>query len=97
MYVNPTINGPVLLMGRSRLPHNAQEPLGKHVTVPHYVNANHMHDITTGQSVTGILHMINKTLLDWYSKKSLNEDKIRDLLKPPCLEGYVGKQRKNNY
>ena len=28
-----------------------------------------MHDITTGWSVTSILHMINKIPLDWYSKK----------------------------
>jgi hypothetical protein len=28
-----------------------------------------MYDIITGRSVTGILHMINKTPLDWYSKK----------------------------
>jgi hypothetical protein len=27
-----------------------------------------MHDVTTGKSVTGILHLINKTPLDWYSK-----------------------------
>jgi hypothetical protein len=28
-----------------------------------------MHDITLGTSVTGILHLINKTPIDWYSKK----------------------------
>ena len=28
-----------------------------------------MHDVTTGKSVTGILHLINKTPIDWYSKK----------------------------
>jgi hypothetical protein len=28
-----------------------------------------MHDVTTGKSVTGILHLIYKTPLDWYSKK----------------------------
>jgi hypothetical protein len=50
-------------------PHNAPEPLGNFVTLTHYVNANFMHDVTTGRSVTGILHMINKTPIDWYSKK----------------------------
>jgi hypothetical protein len=39
-------------------------PLGKHVTLSHYVDANLMHDVTTGKSVTGILHLINKTPLD---------------------------------
>jgi hypothetical protein len=28
-----------------------------------------MHDITSGKSVTGILHLVNKTPIDWYSKK----------------------------
>jgi hypothetical protein len=28
-----------------------------------------MDNVTTGKSVTGILHLINKTPLDWYSKK----------------------------
>jgi Reverse transcriptase (RNA-dependent DNA polymerase) len=50
-------------------PHDAPKPLGKHVTLTHYVDANLMHDITTGRSVTGILHLINKTPIDWYSKK----------------------------
>ena len=50
-------------------PHNEPEFLGKNVTHTHYVNANLMYDITTGWSVTGILHMINETPLDWYSKK----------------------------
>jgi hypothetical protein len=48
---------------------DAPKPLGKHVTLSHCVDANLMHDITTGKSVTGILHLINKTPLDWYSKK----------------------------
>lgn len=51
------------------IPHNAPEPLGNYVTLTHYVDANLMHDIVTGRSVTGILHMVNKTPLDWYSKK----------------------------
>jgi hypothetical protein len=51
------------------LPKDAPEPLGKHVTLTHYVDANLMHDVTTGKSVPRILHLINKTPLDWYSKK----------------------------
>jgi hypothetical protein len=50
-------------------PDDAPKPLGKFVTLTHYVDANLMHDITTGRSVTGILHLINKTPIDWYSKK----------------------------
>jgi hypothetical protein len=28
-----------------------------------------MHDLTTGRSVTGILHLVNQAPIDWYSKK----------------------------
>jgi hypothetical protein len=52
-----------------KLPKDAPEPLGKYVTLSHYIDANLMHDVTTGKSVTGILHLINKTPLDWYFKK----------------------------
>ena len=51
------------------LPTDAPPPLGQFVTLTHYVDANLMHDIATGRSVTGILHIINKTHIDWYSKK----------------------------
>jgi hypothetical protein len=51
------------------LPKDAPEPLGKYVTLSHYVDADLMHDITSGKSVVGILHLANKTPIDWYSKK----------------------------
>jgi hypothetical protein len=51
------------------LPMGAPEPLGNHVTLTHYVDANLMHDIATGRSATGILHLMNKTPIEWYSKK----------------------------
>jgi hypothetical protein len=51
------------------LPSNAPRPLGKYVMLIHYYDANLFHDIITGCSVTRILHLINKTPLDWYSFK----------------------------
>ena len=33
-----------------------------------YVDSNLMHDLISGRSVTGILHLANKTPLNWYSK-----------------------------
>ena len=39
------------------------------MTLMHYVDANLFHDALIGRSVTGILHMINATPIDWYSKK----------------------------
>ena len=51
------------------LPDDAPPPLGKTVTLTHYVDANLFHDALTGRSVTGILHMMNATPIDWYTKK----------------------------
>ena len=51
------------------LPTNAPEPLGKFVVITHYVDANLYHCMLTGRSVTGILTLLNKTPIDWYSKK----------------------------
>jgi hypothetical protein len=36
------------------LPVDAPEPLGKHVTLSHYVDANLKHDVAMGRSVTWI-------------------------------------------
>jgi hypothetical protein len=43
--------------------------LGNYVTLTHYYDANLYHDMLTGRSVTGILHLLNQTPVDWYSKK----------------------------
>jgi hypothetical protein len=43
--------------------------LGNNVTLTHFVDANLMHDLVTGRSMTGILHLLNKTPIDWFSKK----------------------------
>jgi hypothetical protein len=51
------------------VPKNAPTPLGKHVTLTHYVDANLFHCLVTGRSVTGILHLANQTPLDWFTKK----------------------------
>jgi hypothetical protein len=51
------------------LPEGASDPLGNHVTLSQYVDANLMHDISMWRSVTGILHLVNKTPIEWYSKK----------------------------
>ena len=51
------------------LPHNMPTPLGNFVTHTTYVDANLYHDMITGRSVTGILHLFNQFPVDWYSKK----------------------------
>ena len=51
------------------LPKDAPIPLGRRVTLTHYFDANLYHDMVSGRSVTGILHLINKTPIDWFTKK----------------------------
>ena len=51
------------------IPKDIPAPLGRFVQLTHYCDANLMHDLSTGRSVTGILHFLNKTPIDWYSKK----------------------------
>jgi hypothetical protein len=45
------------------------KPLRKEVTTITYTDENLYHDMLTGRSVTGILHLCNQTLVDWYSKR----------------------------
>jgi hypothetical protein len=51
------------------IPSDAPVPKGRAVTLIHYVDANLYHDWVTGRSVTGILHFINATPIDWFSKR----------------------------
>jgi hypothetical protein len=43
-------------------------PLGKEVQTTTFVDANLYHDLISGRLVTGILHLLNKTPIDWFSK-----------------------------
>ena len=54
---------------KEAIPHDAPEALGLPVVLTHYVDANLYHDMLTGRSVTGILHFLNQTPIDWFSKK----------------------------
>ena len=54
---------------REETQNDVLKPLGKFVVTTHYVDANLFHDIMTCRSVTGILHLKNRTPFDWYSKK----------------------------
>ena len=45
------------------------EQLGEAVTTTTTLDANFNHWLATGKSLTGLLHFVNKTPIDWYSKK----------------------------
>ena len=51
------------------IPHDAPRPLGKPVIITEFTDANLYHDWVTGKAVTGNLEFINKTPLDWFTKK----------------------------
>jgi hypothetical protein len=51
------------------IPKDAPEAMGKAVTTTTYVDANLYHCLVSGRSATGILHLLNGTPIDWYSKR----------------------------
>ena len=51
------------------LPDDMPEPLGKAVITTTTMDANLNHCLATGKSLTGCMHFVNKTPVDWYSKK----------------------------
>ena len=51
------------------LPKDAPKPLGQSVTTITYKDANLYHDMLTGRSATGVFHLCNSALIDWYSKR----------------------------
>ena len=51
------------------LPDDMPEPPGEAVTTTTAMDANLNHCLATGKSLTGCLHFVNKTPVDWYSKK----------------------------
>jgi hypothetical protein len=54
---------------KENIPSDAPIPLGKPVTTTTYVDANLYHCLITGRAATGILHLLNGTPIDWFSKK----------------------------
>ena len=51
------------------LPQDSRATKGKHVVTVSYNYSNLNYNFVTGRSVTGVLHFINKTPIDWHSKK----------------------------
>ncbi len=43
-------------------------PRGEEIVTTTYVDANQYHDLITGHAAIGILHHVNDTPIDWYSK-----------------------------
>jgi hypothetical protein len=54
---------------KEQLATDAPKSLGKPVVLTSYVDANLLHDMVTGRSVTAVLHLVNQTPVEWFSKK----------------------------
>ena len=54
---------------QEQIPQDAPEPLGKPVVTTTYVDANLYHCLLTGRANTGVLHLLNKTPTNWFSKR----------------------------
>ena len=52
-----------------QIPHDIPKPLQKHGQTTHYVDANLHHDLATGKVDTAVLHFLNQTPIDAYSKR----------------------------
>ena len=50
------------------IPDNAPTLKGKPTQTTMFKDANLMHDIVMGWSCTGVIHMLNQTPIDWFSK-----------------------------
>ena len=51
------------------VPADTPVPKGPPVSITTYVDANLYHDLLTGRALTGVLHFLNGTPLDWYCKR----------------------------
>jgi hypothetical protein len=51
------------------IPKDCPKPLGKRVVQWSCKDANLYHDVMTGRAVTGVIHFVNQTPVDWFSKK----------------------------
>ena len=57
---------------QEEIPNNMPNPKGRKVILTMFADANLYHDRITGQSITGLIMMLNKTPIDWFSKKQLS-------------------------
>ena len=54
---------------REIVPDDCPEPLGLPVIMTTYVDANLCHDHISGKAVTGVIHLCNQTVIDYYTRK----------------------------
>ena len=61
---------------KEEIPKDIPKPLGKRGITTTFLDANLLHDIVTGKSVTAILHFVNTTPTDWFSKRQATVETV---------------------
>eukprot|EP00957_Ditylum_brightwellii_P172921 13165345-Ditylum_brightwellii.AAC.1 len=61
---------------QEEIPEDMPEPCGKPVMTTTFVDANLLHDVITGRSCTGIIHLLNKTPVGWFYKRQNTVDTV---------------------
>ena len=54
---------------REEIPKDIPQLIGNRVVTTTFLDANSLHELVTGKSVTAVFHFINTTPLYWYSKR----------------------------
>ena len=70
-----------------QIPHDIPKPLGEHGQTTHYVDANLHHDHATGKAVTAVLHLLNQTPIDAYSKRHhlVSYHRVKEAIAPKYI------------
>ena len=70
-----------------QIPHDIPKPLGKHGQTTHYVDANLHNDLATRKVVTAVLHFLNQTPIDAYSKRHhlVSYHRVREAIAPKYI------------
>ena len=70
-----------------QIPHDIPKPLGEHGQTTHYVDSNLHHDHATGKAVTAVLHFLNQTPIDAYSKRHhlVSYHRVKEAIAPKYI------------
>ena len=70
-----------------QIPHDIPKPLGEHGQTTHYVDANLHHDHATEKAVTAVLHFLNQTPIDAYSKRHhlVSYHRVKEAIAPKYI------------
>ena len=62
---------------KEEIPKDIPKPLGKRVITTSFLDANLLPNIVTGKSVRAVLHFVNTTPADWFSKRQATVETTR--------------------